>query len=144
MRAAKYTAGALALALPAALWAGPLGLPDAPPATEETRLTVTWYGVATILFDDGDTQILIDGFFSRPSRTNPFAVPDLDQIKRQLDRIGLHELAAVTPVHSHFDHAMDVGAIAKLTGAAARLGFHREHRPRRGCAGRPDQDARRR
>ena len=118
MRAARRTAGALALALPAALWAGPLGLPDAPPATEETRLTVTWYGVATILFDDGDTQILIDGFFSRPSRTNPFAVPDLDQIKRQLDRIGLYELAAVTPVHSHFDHAMDVGAIAKLTGAA--------------------------
>ena len=30
-------------------------------------VTVTWFGVTTLLFDDGDTQLLIDGFFSRPS-----------------------------------------------------------------------------
>ena len=30
-------------------------------------VTVTWLGVTTLLFDDGDTQVLIDGFFSRPS-----------------------------------------------------------------------------
>ena len=28
---------------------------------------VTWLGVTTLLFDDDETQILIDGFFSRPS-----------------------------------------------------------------------------
>ncbi len=28
---------------------------------------VTFFGVSTLLFDDGETQILLDGFFSRPS-----------------------------------------------------------------------------
>ena len=108
-----------AIAAPAAdLPAGPLGLAYAPAATEETRLTITWYGVATLLFDDGDTQFLIDGFFSRPSQTDAQIAPEVDQIERQIDRIGLHKLAAITPVHSHFDHAMDVGVIARLTGAS--------------------------
>ena len=98
--------------------AGPLGLAYAPAATKETRLTITWYGVATLLFDDGDTQFLIDGFFSRPSQTDAQIAPEIDQIKRQIDHIGLHELAAITPVHSHFDHAMDLGVIARLTGAS--------------------------
>ena len=66
-----------------ALAAGPLGLPDAPAATDETRLTITWYGVATLLFDDGETQVLIDGFFSRPSRDAPFIFPNVEQIERQ-------------------------------------------------------------
>ena len=110
---------ACAIAAPAAeLETGPLGLAYAPAATQETRLAITWYGVATLLFDDGDTQFLIDGFFSRPSQTDAQIAPEVDQIKRQIDRIGLHELAAITPVHSHFDHAMDVGVIAKLTGAS--------------------------
>ena len=30
-------------------------------------VTMTWLGVTTLLFDDGETQILIDGFFSRPT-----------------------------------------------------------------------------
>lgn len=100
-----------------ALAAGPLGLPEAPAATDETPLTITWYGVATLLFDDGDTQVLIDGFFSRPSQDAPFIFPNVDQIERQIDRLGLHDLAAITPVHSHFDHAMDLGLIARLTNA---------------------------
>src|SRR5215204_1438661 len=28
---------------------------------------VTFLGVATLLFDDGETQLMTDGFFSRPS-----------------------------------------------------------------------------
>ncbi len=30
-------------------------------------LTVKFFGVSTLLLDDGHDQILIDGFFSRPS-----------------------------------------------------------------------------
>ena len=33
----------------------------------DTAVTATWLGVSTLLFDDGETQILIDGFISRPS-----------------------------------------------------------------------------
>ncbi len=117
-RIAVRVACALAMALPGAeLVAGPLDIADAPAATEQTRLTITWYGVATLLFDDGNTQFLIDGFFSRPGQADAQIAPDIEQIERQIDRIGLHELAAITPVHSHFDHAMDLGIIAKRTGA---------------------------
>jgi len=80
-------------------------------------VTLTWLGVSTLLFDDGDTQILIDGFFSRPSIADiVFDVPvqsDVAQINYVLDHYAMRRLAAIIPVHSHFDHAMDIGAIAK-------------------------------
>ena len=34
---------------------------------KENQVKVTFFGVSTLLFDDGETQILLDGFFSRPS-----------------------------------------------------------------------------
>ncbi len=43
--------------------------------------------------------------------------PDLDAIDMGLDRAGIAELAAVIPVHSHYDHAMDAPEVAKRTGA---------------------------
>ena len=43
-------------------WQAP---PD--PAENNASVTATWLGVTTLLFDDGETQILIDGFFSRPT-----------------------------------------------------------------------------
>ena len=30
-------------------------------------VTMTWLGTTTMLFDDGETQVLIDGFISRPT-----------------------------------------------------------------------------
>ena len=44
---------------------GVLGLPELEPDSGGAPVTVTWYGVTTLLFDDGDTKLLIDGFFSR-------------------------------------------------------------------------------
>ena len=44
-----------------------LGIAFAEPAKAGQSLTVTWFGVTTLLIDDGVTQILIDGYFSRPS-----------------------------------------------------------------------------
>jgi L-ascorbate metabolism protein UlaG (beta-lactamase superfamily) len=84
-------------------------------------VTVTWFGVTTLLFDDGDTQILIDGFVSRPSVFNVvLRLPvenDVAVINRFLHDYGISRLAVVVPVHSHYDHAMDVGAIANRTNA---------------------------
>lgn len=114
----RHIVGALAMMLAGgALGVGPLGLPAPPAATAETPLTISWHGVSTLLFDDGATQILIDGFFSRPSPDAARIAPDIEQIARQIGRLGLHDLAAITPVHSHFDHAMDLGVIAKMTNA---------------------------
>lgn len=95
-----------------------------PPAVDgpEDSVTVTWLGVTTLLFDDGETQILVDGFFSRPSLADiVFRVPvrsDAARINEVMDRYDMRRLAAIIPVHSHFDHAMDIGAIAKRSNAS--------------------------
>ena len=88
----------------------------------ETRVTFTWFGVSTLLFDDGETQILIDGFISRPSLIdtvlNRNVTNDAPMINYVLNEYEVRRLAAIIPVHSHFDHAMDVGAIANRSSAS--------------------------
>lgn len=85
-------------------------------------VTVTWLGVTTLLFDDGETQILIDGFFSRPSLADIMlgrpVESDAATINYVLDEYRMRRLAALIPVHSHYDHAMDVGAIANRSSAS--------------------------
>jgi len=96
-----------------------LTLPPAPKAEAGAgRLTVTFVGVATLLFDDGETAIMTDGYFSRPRQNELRAVrPDRDAIAKSLKRLGVTSLAAVIPVHSHFDHALDSPVVAMQTGA---------------------------
>jgi L-ascorbate metabolism protein UlaG (beta-lactamase superfamily) len=87
-----------------------------------SSVTVTWLGVSTLLFDDGETQILIDGFFSRPSLTDIFLRSDIDndipKINFAMNKYRMRSLAAIIPVHGHFDHAMDIGAIANRSSAS--------------------------
>ena len=89
------------------------------PKTEAGKgLTVTFVGVATLLFDDGETAIMTDGYFSRPSQRQLRSIrPDRDEISKALKRLGVRSLAAVIPVHSHFDHALDSPVVAMETGA---------------------------
>lgn len=99
------------------------GWPHPPrPADNSASVEVTWLGVTTLLFDDGETQILIDGFFSRPSLEDTLfgraVVSDAATINYAMHEFRMRRLAAVIPVHSHFDHAMDVGAIANRSSAS--------------------------
>lgn len=83
-------------------------------------LRVTFLGVSTLLFDDGETAVLIDGFFSRPGALRTLAgriEPDVERVKSSLARAGIDRLAAVITVHSHYDHAMDSPLVAENTGA---------------------------
>ncbi len=97
-----------------------------PPAMASTvatdSVTVTWLGVTTLLFDDGETQILIDGFFSRPSLADILlgrpVENDAAGIDHALNEFRVRRLAAIIPLHSHFDHVMDVGAIANRSSAS--------------------------
>jgi L-ascorbate metabolism protein UlaG (beta-lactamase superfamily) len=89
------------------------------PAADD-GLAVTFLGVATLLLDDGRTRILFDGFFSRPSLLSVALrklSPDSARIDAALERTGASEVAAVVPVHTHFDHAMDSAVVAQRTGA---------------------------
>lgn len=88
--------------------------------------SVTFLGVSSLLFQDGTSALLTDGFFSRPSLLTVGLrrlTPDMGRIEAALARTGLTgpeatPLAAVLPVHTHFDHVMDSAVVARLTGAA--------------------------
>ena len=97
---------------------------DVPAATGD--FGVTFLGVASLLLDDGDTAVMTDGFFSRPAlRTVAFGklTPNAQRIDWALARLRLGaagggpRLAAVCPVHTHYDHAMDSATVAQRTGA---------------------------
>lgn len=93
---------------------------DAPSATAQSPLTVTWAGVTTLLVDDGVSAVLTDGFFSRPSLLTVGLgrlTPSLPRIDGCLSRLGVDRLDGVLPVHSHFDHVMDSAVVAERTGA---------------------------
>lgn len=83
-------------------------------------LSVTFLGVSTLLLDDGETQVLTDGFFTRPGLLSVLLrriAPDRPRVLGALERAGVVRLGAVAPVHSHFDHALDAAVIADHTDA---------------------------
>ncbi len=99
-----------------------VGIPYADPApVNNGGVTVKWFGVTTLLIDDGQTQIMTDGFFSRPGLLDLVleraVAPEIETISAVLADHNVTRLAAIMPVHSHYDHAMDSGEVAKQTGA---------------------------
>ena len=96
-----------------------LKLPEVPRAAANTGVvSVMFLGVATLIFDDGETAIMVDGYLTRPSFSKfKMMAPDDALIKKHLARAGVRQLAAVMTVHSHFDHALDSPRVAEFTGA---------------------------
>tara|TARA_R110002110_G_scaffold415765_3_gene655318 strand:- start:88052 stop:89071 length:1020 start_codon:yes stop_codon:yes gene_type:complete len=92
-----------------------------PPETiPDGAVTVRFSGTSTLLFNDGQTQWMVDGWFSRPGPVRLLLgriAPDREAIERGLQANEVTSLAAVFPVHSHYDHAMDAPEVARLTGA---------------------------
>ena len=91
---------------------------DVPPATG--GFAVTFLGVASLLLSDGESAVMTDGFFSRPSLLTVAMgklSPNLTRINSGLTRAGVETLDALLPVHTHFDHAMDSAVVAERTGA---------------------------
>lgn len=86
----------------------------------EGAVTVRFTGTSTLLFSDGQTRWMVDGWFSRPG---PLRLalgkigPDLEAIDYGLAKNQVDSLQAVIPMHSHYDHAMDAPEVARRTGA---------------------------
>lgn len=90
------------------------------PSRLPNQLCITFLGASSLLLDDGETQLMIDGFFSRyplwqvaltPLTTNAAAVDHV------LQRLQVNRLQGLFVSHSHYDHAFDSAYIAKHTGA---------------------------
>lgn len=93
---------------------------ELPPAPAHAPVSVRFAGVSTLLFDDGETAWMTDGFYSRPGMARTLfgrIAPDEAVVARELDRLGVTRLAAVVPLHSHYDHALDAPIVARRTGA---------------------------
>lgn len=97
----------------------PADRPVPVPEPGRGQLAVTYFGVSTMMFDDGVDQIMIDGFLTRarlprlatPASTNALAVDHI------LHHAGVDRLRALFVAHSHFDHAFDSAYVARSTGA---------------------------
>jgi L-ascorbate metabolism protein UlaG (beta-lactamase superfamily) len=92
----------------------------APP--HEGQVTATWFGTTAVLLQDGAHALFVDPYFTRPPGVLPILrnasiAPDETLITAWLTRAGVTKLDAVLVSHSHWDHAMDAPAVARLTGA---------------------------
>ncbi|HEY8607753.1 MAG TPA: MBL fold metallo-hydrolase [Noviherbaspirillum sp.] len=88
-------------------------------APDSAPVRVRFAGVSTLLFDDGETAFMTDGFFSRPGILRTlFATisPDTAAIGHGLGQLRVSRLAAVVVLHGHYDHALDAPEVAARTG----------------------------
>ena len=84
------------------------------------QVKVTFFGVSTLLFDDGETQILLDGFFSRPPLFQTLTSEiktDTALIDKVVSTYKMDRVKGIFATHSHYDHAFDVAYTTKKTGA---------------------------
>lgn len=84
-------------------------------------MKVTFFGTTTLLFDDGEDQLLFDAHLTRPSLfTYLFGSAGTDA--RLADELlaahPMDRLRAVFISHTHHDHVMDAPYILRHTGAA--------------------------
>lgn len=78
-------------------------------------IRVTWLGTAGFAIEHGGHVVLVDPYVTRASLWSCLRRPltsDLDAVARHVPRAS-----AIVAGHTHFDHALDVPAIARATGA---------------------------
>lgn len=89
-------------------------------APSGNQVKVTFFGVSTLLLDDGETQLLIDGFFTRYSMFDALTKAlqsDTTEINKALKAFQMNRVRGIFPTHSHYDHAFDIAHVAHKTGA---------------------------
>lgn len=85
-----------------------------------SKVKVTFLGTSSLLIDDGETQLLTDGFITRPGllKTGFGKIGcDTAKVSAFIKAYHISNLKGIFCAHSHYDHAMDAPYIAKQTGA---------------------------
>lgn len=80
-------------------------------------ISVRFMGVSTLSITDGQSHILIDGFFSRQSTWDYCKngmQSDESKVLPQLKKMNIPHLDALFTSHVHFDHILDSQIILKL------------------------------
>ncbi len=81
--------------------------------------SLRWLGTNCLLLQCGETHLLIDPHFSRPSLPALLRKikPDPERIRHGVERLGLDRLDAVLITHTHYDHFLDAFETARLLQA---------------------------
>ena len=86
----------------------------------DPEVTVTYLGASTLLFDDGKTSFLVDAYLSRLALKELVfrrVQTDTAKVNSVLLQAQTRDLDAILITHTHFDHVLDAGYIARTTGA---------------------------
>src|SRR4029079_10408399 len=92
-----------------------LRMPLGTPPSGREPVNVTWLGTAGFRIEHEGATLLIDPYLTRASIWRCLSAPlaaDTEAIRRYLPQAD-----AIVCGHTHFDHALDVPAIARATGA---------------------------
>lgn len=84
------------------------------------RVHIRSLGVTTLLFDDGETQLLFDAHLTRPGMFRVFFSrldSDKELIRRVIDEYSICRLKGIFLSHTHYDHVLDMPTFALMTGA---------------------------
>lgn len=87
---------------------------------ETQRLVARYMGTTSIFIDDGETPLLVDPFFSRPSAVRTLlrrVSPHPGRIGEALRCAAIKRVTAIFVTHAHIDHSFDAPTIAHRFGA---------------------------
>lgn len=85
------------------------------------KVEFRWLTVASLVLDDGETQIMFDPMFTRAGVGHWLGISkfksDEALVQQVLKEQGLDRLEGVFSSHSHYDHVVDAPIVALQTGA---------------------------
>ena len=119
---------ALLLAVGVAYGAWRFGHPAMPADTQTLNssaapadgVTARFFGTTTLSFSDGKNSVMVDALLTRPGmRAVMFdkIASDPALVGSILARAGLSRIDLLLVSHTHYDHALDIAAVAAKTGA---------------------------
>ena len=83
-------------------------------------VTARFFGTTTLAFGDGTTTVMIDALLTRPGMGKVMfgkIASDPALVGATLTRAGLGRIDLLFVTHTHYDHALDIAAVAAKTGA---------------------------